>query len=359
MQKVLVHDADYADCRQAVKAVFDLFPVDVAGKRVMIKPNALRASEAAQGIVTNPSVVAAVVDKVAELGAASIIVGDNPGMMSYGANEITFRQTGLMEASRGHYRNIGMDAVQRDFNPDYLQGGIRSISVSRAIMDADVYISLPKFKTHGLTILSGGIKNNYGIIPGALKAKLHMLSGNALTFCRLIVDIYALRIPDLIIVDGVVGMEGNGPASLELRDVGKIIASDNGVALDTVIGKMMGVSADRLPFLRFASEKGLGSWDLNEIRISGDAELIPDFKLPPITSMAVPFPDERLSFFNTRTALRPKVDEDACSGCETCVDQCPASALSMNGNLPMVDAEKCIACFCCQEMCPEQAMHLQ
>jgi uncharacterized protein (DUF362 family)/Pyruvate/2-oxoacid:ferredoxin oxidoreductase delta subunit len=358
MPSVLVHDADYSNCRIAVDAAFEMFPMDLSGKKVMIKPNALRASEAHQGIVTHHAVVAAVVEKVAGLGAKSIIVGDNPGMMSYGANEKTFQQTGMMEASRGYYRNIGTDAVKVDFKPDCLQGQMDSISISRAILEADVYISLPKFKTHGLTILSGAIKNNYGIIPGALKAKLHSLSGNAETFNRLLVDIYALRIPDLIIVDGVVGMEGNGPASVELREIGKILASDNGVAVDAVIARMMGVAPDQVPLLVFAREKGLGTYDLTKIRVTGDARGIPGFKLPPMTSMAAPTPEDRLTFFNSRSSLRPKADVDLCTGCETCVDQCPVSALSMEGSLPVVDPERCIACFCCQEMCPEQAMHL-
>ncbi|MBU4054104.1 MAG: DUF362 domain-containing protein [Proteobacteria bacterium] len=358
MHRVLVHDADYSNCRQAVDAAFEMFPVSVAGKKVMIKPNALRASNAQQGIVTHHALVAAVVEKVVSLGAGSIIVGDNPGMMNYGDNEKTFKQTGMMEAAGGYYRNIGTDAVKVDFKPNYLQGRIDSISVSRAILEADVYISLPKFKTHGLSLLSGAIKNNYGIIPGALKARLHAVSGNPETFNRMLVDVYALRVPDLIIVDGVLGMEGNGPASVELREIGKILASDNGVAVDAVIAKMMGVSPEQVPLLVFAREKGLGNYDLKEIQVTGDASGIPGFKLPPMIAMADATPEDRLSFFTSRSSLRPKADEDLCTGCETCVEQCPVSALSMVETLPVVDPEKCIACFCCQEMCPEQAIHL-
>ena len=358
MHNVKIIDADYDNCRGAIDEVFKAFPIEVSGKKVMIKPNALRASDADQGIVTHPAVVAAVVDKVEKMGAASIIVGDNPGMMNYGDNEKTFKQTGVMKASREYYQNIGSDAIKVDFSPDYLQEKIDTISVSKAIMDADIYISLPKFKTHGLTLLSGAIKNNYGIIPGALKAKLHAISGNAMTFCRLIVDIFALRVPDFIIVDGILGMEGNGPASLDLRNIGKILASDNGVAMDAVIANMMGISPDQLPFLEFAREKGLGNYDRTAIQVEGDAGAIPNFKLPPSASMTSPFDESRHAFFNSRTKLRPKADESRCTGCETCVDQCPVSALSMEDHLPVVDPDICIACFCCQEMCPEQAIHL-
>jgi hypothetical protein len=68
---------------------------------------------------------------------ASIIVGDNPGLFSYGANEESFEKTGLMDAAGGHYENIGNDSVKVDFNPDFLPW----VSLSKAVVDADIIIS--------------------------------------------------------------------------------------------------------------------------------------------------------------------------------------------------------------------------
>jgi len=135
----------------------------------LIKPNVLRASEAKEGIVTHPAVLRAVVEKVESLGPSSIVVGDNPGLTLYGANEEGFRKTGLMEAAKGYYQNIGNDSRKVDFNPDFLP----TVSLSRVVLDADIIISLPKFKTHGLTVMTGAIKNSYGLLPGAQKARLH------------------------------------------------------------------------------------------------------------------------------------------------------------------------------------------
>lgn len=170
-----------------------------------MKPNVLRASKAEEGIVTNPALLRAVIDHLEKMQPKAIIVGDNPGMMSYGANEDSFRQTGLYEAAKGYYRNIGTETVEVEFNPRYT----RRISVSRAVMEAEVFISLPKFKTHGLTVVTGAIKNSYGILPGAQKAMLHRKSGEPERFHELTVDVFLLRIPDLFIVDAIVGMEGN------------------------------------------------------------------------------------------------------------------------------------------------------
>ena len=220
------------------------------------------------------------VARVEALGASEIVVGDNPGVVSYGANEESFRRTGLMGMLPAAVtRNIGTDSVTVPFNPDFMP----SVSISRAVLESDVVISLPKFKTHGLTVLSGAIKNSYGILPGAQKARLHRAAGSQERFHELLVDVFRLRVPDLFIVDAVVGMEGNGPASPDLREVGLVLAADNGVALDAVIATLMGCEPARLRFLRRAQELGLGEYDLGRIEIEGDLKPIPNFKLPPFS----------------------------------------------------------------------------
>ena len=118
MTQVMIHPASYENVRQAVDRAFEHFPLKVQDKRVLIKPNVLRASHWNEGIVTHPSVLKAVVEKIETMDPASIIVGDNPGLMSYGANEESFEKTGLMDAACGHYENIGNDSVKFDFNPE-------------------------------------------------------------------------------------------------------------------------------------------------------------------------------------------------------------------------------------------------
>lgn len=357
MSKVMIQPATYDNVKTAVDKAFELFPLDLKGKKVLIKPNVLRASKAAEGIVTHPAVLLAVVEKVEALEPASIVVGDNPGVVSYGANEECFKTTGLMEASKGYYQNIGNESKLVDFDPSLMA----QVSVSKAVLDADIIISVPKFKTHGLTTITGAIKNCYGYLTGAQKAKLHGLSGGPKRFHELLVDVFKLRVPDLFIMDAVVGMEGNGPASPDLRDdIGKILASDNAVAMDAVMATMMGVDSGSLYFMNKAKEAGLGDFDMNAIEIIGELKQIPDYKLPPASGEGITQNKAIQEILLSRTRMRPKADPALCISCGDCVEQCPVSALSMNDDdLPEVDPEICIACFCCQEICPEKAIALQ
>ena len=355
MHRVMIHPADYENCRRAVDRAFELFPIDVRGRKVLVKPNALRASKAEEAITTHPAVVRAVVERLEEMAPASLIVADNPGMVSYGTNEATFKQTGLMDGSNGHYRNIGDDSVLVDFNPEFAD----RVSVSQAILEADVLISVPKFKTHGLTVITGAIKNNYGILPGAQKAKLHQKAGSPERFHEMLVDVFKLRVPDFFIMDAVVGMEGNGPASTELRDVGLILASDNAVAMDATMARLMGLAPEKLRFLAKAKDQGLGDYEETAIEIIGDLVPIPDYNLPPLSGEAIAGSSVIAEFLESRVKLRPSADPELCTGCGSCVEQCPVSALALVDDMPQVDPELCITCFCCQELCPEKAMELK
>ena len=355
MSKVMIHPATYENVRPAVDRAFEIFPMELRGKRILIKPNLLRASEAKEGIVTHPAVLRAVVEKVETMDPASIVVGDNPGLFGYGENEESFKITGLMEAAKGYYQNIGNDSQKVDFNAEFMP----TVSLSKIVLDADIIISLPKFKTHGLTVITGAIKNSYGFLPGAQKAKLHKAAGSPERFHEVIVNVFRLRVPDLFIVDAVVGMEGNGPASPDLRSIGLILASSNAVALDSVMAMMMGCDPGRLHFLQKAKEAGLGDYDLSTIEVIGELKRLPDFKLPPLGGQAIFRNETMQAMIHNRTLLRPQADPELCTGCGICVEQCPVSALTMNDDLPQVDADTCITCFCCQEICPEKAMTLR
>lgn len=159
-------------------------------------------------------------------------------------------------------------------------------------------------------------------------------------------------------MDAVVGMEGNGPASPDLREIGLLLAADNAVALDAVVATMMGFDPARLRFLQKAKAEGLGDYDRDHIEILGELKRIDDFKVPPLGGSAIQDNPAIQDTITARTLVRPRPDPELCTACGTCVEQCPVGALAMNDDLPRVDADTCITCFCCPEICPEKAIAL-
>ncbi len=282
------------------------------------------------------------------------MVGDNCGVGGYGLNRRVANKTGIMEAAGGAYENVASDTVQVEMDSRFMD----SIVVSRAMMDADVLVSLPKMKTHGLTLVTGAVKNMFGLVAGAGKGRAHASAPGNKDFGRILSDIFTIRPPDLTIMDAVTAMEGNGPSSGRPKQVNKILASYNAVAVDTVMCKMMGVPPEEVHHLRYASRRGHGPVELDRIEIIGEA---PDgrFKLPVTVhrlSCVGRFINQR--FFQPLSKSKLVLDKDKCKKCKLCVDGCPTGAMTME-EYPAINDDICIRCLCCQELCPESAWQVK
>jgi uncharacterized protein (DUF362 family)/ferredoxin len=360
--KVLVIESSYDACTEAVARIFAAFPQQIKGKDVVVKVNALRACNPdREAIVTHPSLVKAVIDKLVTLEPGRIVVGDSVGTESYGRSRTVFDATGLAEAAGHHYRNLSLHLKVVDVEKPFK----RKVAVLKDVLDADVYISLAKMKTHGMTMLSGAVKNNYGLLVGAQKSWYHFHSENPEAFAEILIEMYKLRQPDLVIMDGILAMEGYGPCSPEVRWVNKVLASTDAVALDSVMGRMVGFRVDEVPYLRLAGELGLGQTDLAAIEVEGDDSPIDGFNRP------VVMPESTYSylsgvgggrtsraFFADRVCLRPVITEEKCPpGCTACVDACPSGAL-MAGIPPILTSSQCMLCSACMEACAYGALQL-
>jgi uncharacterized protein (DUF362 family)/ferredoxin len=353
LSRVLITDATYTNIEAAIDRVFAAFPLPVSGKRVLLKPNVLRRSEPEAGVTTHPALVRAVIAKLKTLGASQVLVGDNPGGGGHAAgNEAAFRATGLYEASGKHYINLGASSVRVATKNPLMP----TLMVSRAILDADILISLPKFKTHGLTGFSCAIKNSFGFLPGGQKGQAHVLAGTPYRFAELLVDIYAVRPPDLVIIDGVLAMQGNGPAAPDLYYLGKVMAGPDGVAVDRIVCHLMGILPELARTVTYAAERGLGEGDLERIQVEGGLKPIAGFALPDRFGAKDPDGLHAKMGWDPRPPL-PSFDAAKCNGCMTCVVECPAQALTF-AKVPQVSAELCVSCFCCQELCLTGAVQL-
>jgi uncharacterized protein (DUF362 family)/NAD-dependent dihydropyrimidine dehydrogenase PreA subunit len=350
---VLVLDADYSRIEEAVEQVLQVFPLSWRGKRVVIKPNILGPYPPAKGVTTHPSLIRSLV-KALKKREASCVVGDNPGLSGYAANERCARVSGIFDAADGCFSNFAKETVRLDVKSRFME----KLVVSKAILEADLVINVPKFKTHLQTKITGAVKNMFGILVGAEKARVHLSAARPENFSEALVDIYQIRIPNLTIMDAVVGMEGNGPSGKSLRPIGKILAAQNGVSLDGLMAAMMGLPQNRVDLLRIAGQRGLGEVDPAKMEIQGSWSRLKKYKMP-LTFVSQGWVGGAVNKLLYRPLVKPRlsVREELCTQCGICVQHCPAQALTME-KVPVLDAKKCISCYCCYELCSNQALEL-
>jgi uncharacterized protein (DUF362 family) len=264
--------------------------VPVAGKRVVLKPNLVEYHRD-KVINTDPRFVAAVIDLFRREGAAEIIVAEGPGHwrnVTYLVNE-----SGLGDVlrSRGvRFLDINHDEPVKVTNLGRLTG-LDHLYMSSTVVGADVFVSLPKLKTHHWAGATLSLKNLFGTMPGCCygwpKNELHWRG-----IPQSIVDIALSHTPHLAIIDGIVGMEGDGPLNGTARPVGAVVMGADLVAVDATGCRLMGITPERLPTLVLAVEKRLGVTAADRIPQLGEpvAALARPFELPP-TAAKVMLPE--------------------------------------------------------------------
>lgn len=353
--RVLVVDSKYSEIDRHMKDMLDFAAPDLAGKSVLIKPNLLFYTEPEQGLNTHPAVLGALVAECERRGASRIFLGDNAGQIMYGNSKSAFYESSEMGDRFGkYYVNMGLD-----LEPFRLKSIDRIIYIPKILRKADVVINVPKFKTHGLTGISGAIKNTFGYVPGAQKAKVHFLTKMYEPFAKALIEVHRIRTPDLHIVDAILGMEGRGPFSRRLRYIGQVLVSKDPVALDAVLCRMIGFRPEDLCLVRLAQEAGLGVYD--NIEVVGEPKIMSDYGLPPNseTPWALNGPAGVVSESITRDAhrVRVEIDTQKCVRCGACVRECPAQVLEMK-DFPIMNKRECASCHACQEVCETKALFL-
>lgn len=361
MQKVSIvkcENYEYERVRRAVKKSLDLIggleKVVKPGNRVLLKTNLLLGTKPEKAVTTHPAFVKAMAELVKEAGGIPWI-GDSSG--AYGLTGQALRLAGIEEAAKQvgaellNFEATGAYRVELP-NSKYL----KEIYIAKPVLDCDVLISLPKMKTHMLTRVTGAVKNFLGIIPGTGKGEVHLLAPSEEEFCEALVDIYSTIKPRLAVMDGIVGMEGQGASNGTPINSQMILASHDCLALDAVQAEVMGFHWDEVLTTKYASQRGLGIRNMNEIRVIG--EKIKDVKIDFKRARAVsPFLG-RLIFRLFKNLAVIVIEKNLCKACGICSDNCPAQAISVK-DYAEINKEKCIECYCCQELCPHGAVKLK
>jgi uncharacterized protein (DUF362 family)/Pyruvate/2-oxoacid:ferredoxin oxidoreductase delta subunit len=305
-------------------------------------------------VTTHPSLVRALVEAVRRRGGR-VVVGDNPGARGYGSSRRCFRDAGLLEAAGESFAELGASTAIVKLHSRIAGQAV----VSREVLEADVVISAPKFKTHCLTLLSGAVKNSYGILAGAEKSRLHAEARTPSRFAEVLVDVYAVRPPDLAVMDAVLAMDGDGPTHGRPRQVGLVLASSDPVALDATAARLAGVPPERVEHLRLAAARSLGTIAAEAIRVDGPLDPVDGFKLPSNFRAGVLTWLSSRIVFNALHRSRLRVNVRKCRRCGACAAACPAGAMAQRDGAYAIDAKRCQHCFCCAELCPEGAVEVQ
>jgi uncharacterized protein (DUF362 family) len=248
IRRVPSYDTDLASVIHESLREFDL---PIRGKVVLLKPNLITLDS--QGITnTNAGVIAAARESFLRLGAAEVLIGDGSGIER--DSQAVLESMRLREFCGPLAKNFV------DLNTDDVERVILRTRASRlmelyfpkALLRADFLVSMPKLKTHHWAGVTLSLKNMFGAVPGGCygwpKNVLHWAGID-----RAILDINAAVRPDFALVDGIVGMEGNGPIQGSLKTAGVLILGNDPVAVDSTCARVMGLLPEKIKHIAQAS----------------------------------------------------------------------------------------------------------
>ena len=332
---------------------------DVNNKKVLLKPNILNDVDPLRCVTTHPVVVEAMIRFLQERNA-TVLVGDSPG--------IHFR--GFKSEKSGIYQVCQKTGAKWiDFMKDQSEMplGSRKIKIASVAKEADLIISLPKLKTHQLTFFTGAIKNTLGLVPGFAKTKQHALHPDRESFSAFLVDLTEAVAPHFYLMDGIMGMEGDGPGQGIPVNTGVLIGSANPLAVDIIACTIAGYDPMIIPTNSIAVGRGLWLKDVKDIDYDG-----------PILESLVKKDFKRVAYAQTGNVVsrfimrklksvrslqvKPVFIHDKCIGCKECIKICSQNALAMHPvkkNWVVLTDKKCIRCFCSSEVCQSNAIQVR
>jgi uncharacterized protein (DUF362 family)/NAD-dependent dihydropyrimidine dehydrogenase PreA subunit len=333
------------------------------GETILLKPNALVGANPDRCVTTHPSVLWAVCVCLKECGC-KLTYGDSPAVYEgWGRCEGALRKAGFSAVAE----ELGVacaDFVNGSQVKNSATASHRRLVIADGVLAADGVVSLPKLKTHGLTRITGAIKNQYGCVPGMHKGQYHARAPGVHDFAKILADITATVKPRLYVMDAVVAMEGNGPMSGNPRKVGALLVSSDPVALDATACRLVNLDPRFVPPLEAGRIAGLGTWDPNNIDLVGDdieALVVRDFRVTRTAPLYLP--EHGITrFIRNAVVTKPVISPQVCTRCGACVRACPLSPAALawgpagTRQPPVYNYNTCIRCFCCQEICPSGAI---
>ena len=323
----------------------------VAGKKVMIKPNLLEYRKEIDPASVHPQLLTALCRMLKDGGAAEIAVIENPAVrtadMIIKAMNIMpeLECMGVKVANCAKYTKFPMPEASR----------YHQLELAGEFREYDLVINFAKAKTHAMMTFTGGVKNLFGLVRGSERLSWHLAVGrNFDDFADMLLDIYLLVAPQVTLLDGITGMEGNGPGSGDAVELGFLCAASDALALDASVSERLGIAGT--PVLKQAARRML----IPEYCNCGEVPAARTIKLPepPEKKLewGVYFPVKLRKLLRGMLLSKPVVNRKMCISCGLCAQKCPPQTLKMHHGIPKFDYPGCIRCYCCQEFCPKGAI---
>jgi uncharacterized protein (DUF362 family)/Pyruvate/2-oxoacid:ferredoxin oxidoreductase delta subunit len=338
------------------------------GMRVALKPNLVMKKKPEEAITTHPEIVRAVASAVKRAGGIPYIAESPGGIHTAKILSDVYSECGMLQMASEIGLELNYDLSQINIsNPSAKY--LKTVTVIKPLVDADIIINLPKMKTHGMMVFSGAVKNMFGAVPGVLKAEQHFRMAEHDKFADAIIDIMLSVKPALNIMDAIDGMDENGPSAGRIKHMGMLMASEDAIELDYYAMTLISADPVDSPVLKQAMERGLyRAGENHAVVLSSNCSpqeaaayfKIKDFRMPDLEALRV------VEFFNTgwmkvtRNLIKPKpvFISKKCIKCGECVRDCPVHIIKFKNGKPQADLTKCIRCFCCQELCPVKAVKI-
>lgn len=352
MEKVAIEKCDTYDVELLKTLLDSLFQkisfLPFSHAKVLIKPNLLISKTPEKAVTTHPAIIRAIAELLKDY-SCTISVGDSPG---FGSADKVLNTSGIMNI----VEQLSLSISHFNHNIVKHYDGIspyREFLFGDDPEKYDIIINVPKLKTHGMMGMTLGVKNTFGFIHAFEKARWHFRAGQDRSlFASILIDIHRIVKPSVTVLDGIIGMDGDGPSSGRPRNLGVLGVSKNAFILDNCIERLVHLPYPT-PIMHLAGQHGL----LPDYEITGsNIPEINDFLLPRTmdTDWNIPYFAKRL--LKNVFTKKPKIHKKICKSCGVCIKICPANALSMRDKGPLFDYTRCIRCYCCQEMCPEGAI---
>lgn len=343
------------ELRRSIDLIGGIQTFVAKGNRVLLKPNLLYGRSPEKAVTTHPAIVKGMIQIVREAGGVPFI-GDSP---SVGSTIKAAEKAGIKTVAEE--MKCPLVEFDKPVFPTKGRGKIfKQLEIDQTVLEADVIINLPKWKTHTQMLLTLGVKNLFGCIPGPRKAVWHLKAGeDRKTFAQILVDVYQVIRPSLTVLDGVVGMEGNGPNSGRPIRLGLILASGDSLHLDQIVCDLLGISRKSLLTNRMAFENGMGKDKIDVLGEKVEAVRIPSFQFPTPSQIDWGLPKFLSKALKNALTSKPMIDQEICKRCDRCTEICPPKALTKEGKDLIFDYRQCIRCFCCLEVCQEGAIKIE